>query len=201
MVGGLVESNLGKLTRFAIVVVFCLTGCSEPMPVAPPIHNEQSEGPMSAGNSAILEEVNAAKLWFRAKKTRPIWVRLLEQDETVKTLEGDEQVPCGNYLCRGEAGDIWPQSAERLTAKYTLTEEIDNHGWRKCDPKPDASGVMAAQVSHAFQVAAKWGLLQGKQNDFIVKSFDDLDNNIPDDVWIVDSALFEATYERVMPRE
>ena len=38
-------------------------------------------------NAVILEEINKAKLWFHARKTRPIWVRLLEQDETVKTRE------------------------------------------------------------------------------------------------------------------
>ena len=169
------------------------------MPVERSIHNKQSEVPMSDSNSAILEEINAAKMWFHAKKTRPIWVRLLEQDETVKTLEGDEEVPAGNYLCRGEAGDIWPQSAERLTAKYTLTDEVGEQGWRKCDPKPDAAGVMAAQVPHAFQVVAKWGLLKGKQDDFIVKNYKERNNDHPQDVWIVDQALFEATYERVAP--
>lgn len=199
MVGGLVESNLGKLIRFAIVIVLCLTGCREPVSVESSIGNKQQESPTSASNSVVLEEVNTAKLWFHAKKTRPIWVRLLEQGETVKTIEGDEQVPAGNYLCRGEAGDIWPQSAERLTAKYTLTKEVDHHGWCKCDPKPDASGVMAARVPHAFQVVAKWGLLQGKQDDFIVKHYEDRDIDIPADVWIVDSALFVATYERVVP--
>lgn len=199
MVTGLVEWKFGKSTRFATLLAMCLAGCGEPMPVERSIHNKQSEVPMSDSNSAILEEINAAKMWFHAKKTRPIWVRLLEQDETVKTLEGDEEVPAGNYLCRGEAEDIWPQSAERLTAKYTLTDEVGEQGWRKCDPKPDAAGVMAAQVPHAFQVVAKWGLLKGKQDDFIVKNYEDRNNGHPQDVWIVDQALFEATYERVAP--
>ena len=82
-------------------------------------------------------------------------------------------MPAGNYLCRGEAGDIWPQNKDRVTAKYTLTDEVDEQGWRKCDPKPDAAGVMAAQVPHAFQVQAKWGLLSGKPGDFIVKNYED----------------------------
>ena len=153
---------------------------------------------MSENNTAVLKEVSETGLWFHAKKTRPIWVRLLKQAETVMTLEGDERVPAGNYLCRGEAGDIWPQSKERLTAKYVMTKDVDNRGWHKCDPKPDAAGVMAAQVPHAFQVHAEWGQLSGKAGDFIVKN-DDRNNENPDDVWIVDQALFQATYERVSP--
>jgi hypothetical protein len=148
-------------------------------------------------NQALLKEVDAAKLWFHAKKTRPIWVRRLEKTESVKTLEGDEEVPAGNYLCRGEAGDIWPQNEERLNAKYVITDETDEQGWRKCLSKPDAAGVMAAQVPHEFQVHAKWGLLSGKPGDYVVKNYEDRDVAEPQDVWIVDRELFRATYEKV----
>ncbi len=155
--------------------------------------------PKKSANDVILKEVNAAGLWFHAKKTRPIWVRKLEQEETVKTLEGEERVPAGNYLCRGEAGDIWPQKEERLTSKYTVTDEADDKGWRKCLPKRDAVGVMAAQVPRGFQVQANWGLLSGKSGDYLVKNYEDRDNDNPEDVWIVDQGLFEATYERMTP--
>lgn len=151
---------------------------------------------MSISNRLLLDEVNRAALWFHAKKTRPIWVRQLKQAETVQTLEGEERVPAGNYLCRGEAGDIWPQSEERLSAKYTITDETDNQGWCKSFPNPDNAGVMAAQMPHAFQVQAKWGLLSGKPGDFIVKNYENLDTAFPEDVWIVDKSLFLATYER-----
>ncbi|MEQ1905083.1 MAG: hypothetical protein ABL888_12920 [Pirellulaceae bacterium] len=153
--------------------------------------------PKNNANEKILREIDDAGLWFHAKKYRPIWVRLLEKQEAVPTLEGEELVPAGNYVCRGEAGDIWPQSAEKLTAKYELTDELDEQGWRKCHPKPDAAGVVAAQILHAFQVQAEWGTLSGKPGDFIVKNFADRNNPNPTDVWIVDQRLFNATYERV----
>jgi PGDYG protein len=184
-------ANTSELVRMILIsAVMGLAGCGI---------SKQTDKPMPKNNAAILQEIDGAGLWFHAKKTRPIWVRLLEQQETVKTLEGEEQVPAGNYLCRGEAGDIWPQKEERLKAKYTLTDEVDEQGWRKCLPNPDAAGVMAAQVPHAFQVQAAWGLLSGKPGDFIVKNYEDRANENPADVWIVDQALFEATYERVVP--
>jgi hypothetical protein len=160
---------------------------------------KQLENNVPTPNRALLQEVNAGKLWFHARKTRPIWVRRLEHPETVKTLEGEEQVPAGNYLCRGEAGDLWPQKEERLTAKYELTDQVDDEGWQKCLPKPDAAGVMAAQVPHAFQVQAKWGMLSGKPGDFIVKNYEDRGADNPEDVWIVDQGLFQATYEPLHP--
>lgn len=110
-------------------------------------------------------------------------------------------MPAGNFLCRGEAGDVWPQSADRLTAKYVLSDELDGQGWRKCNPEPDAAGVMAAQVPHAFELQAKWGLLSGKLGDFIVKDYKDRETVNPEDVWIVDQKLFGATYEREKTEE
>lgn len=149
------------------------------------------------GNQTLLSKVNAAGLWFQAKKTRPIWVRRLETAESVKTLEGVEQVSAGNYLCRGEAGDIWPQSEGRLKSKYAVTDEVDTNGWHRCDPKPEAA-VMAAQIPYVFQVQAQWGLLSGKPGDYLVKNLEDRDNDNPEDVWIVDRQLFQATYERAL---
>ena len=150
-------------------------------------------------NQAILDEVNAAKLWRHAKKTRPIWARLLEKPERVPTLEGEEDVPAGQYLCRGEAGDIWPQAAERLNAKYVATDEVSADGWKKFVPHPDNQGVLAAPIAHAFRLQAKWGVLSGKPGDLLVKNYEDRDVPYPADVWIVDQSLFRATYESVPP--
>jgi hypothetical protein len=181
------------LTFFHLVFLFSLmavgAGCASPA---------HKDGTVSRGeNVAILDEINAARTWFHAKKVRPIWVKQLEHDQTVKTLEGIETVKAGDYLCRGEAGDIWPQKAKSLESKYTKTQETDAEGWSKYVPRPDAQGVLAAQVAHAFQVHAKWGVLTGKPGDYIVKNYADRDVAYPTDVWIVDRALFKATYQAV----
>lgn len=150
-------------------------------------------------NQAILDEINRSGAWFHAKKTRPIWVRKLDQDQTVDTLEGSLTARAGDYLCRGEAGEVWPQTAKNVEAKYTATEVMDAAGWRRYDPHPDAEGVMAAQVPHSFQVQATWGLLSGKAGDYIAKNFRDREAAYPDDVWIVDQTLFRATYQAAGP--
>ena len=150
-----------------------------------------------SSNATLLERMKTAGLWFHAKKVRPIWVTRLEKAELIETLEGIESVPAGTYLCRGEAGDVWPQAEERLTARYNLTDDIDEQGWRRCDPKVDHAGVIAAQVPYPFHVHAEWGLLTGKEGDFLVKNYEDRDQDEPDDLWIVDQTLFKATYERV----
>ena len=147
-------------------------------------------------NREILDEINQSGSWFHAQKVRPIWAKRAESDGAIETLEGVEQVRRGDYLCRGEHGERWPQSAERLGAKYIATDEVDSEGWRKCLPSPDAEGVMAAQVNHPFTVRAAWGSLSGKAGDYILKNAADRDTAYPANVWIVDQTLFRATYEQ-----
>jgi hypothetical protein len=184
-----------------VVLTVALAGCGrqdEPArPVETPSVPPAFESSTPSPNRDLLDEVHAAAIWFHAKKTRPIWARRLEQPERVQTLEGEEDVPAGNFLCRGEAGDIWPQSAERLEAKYVATDEVADDGWRKYVPHADNTGVLAARIDHPFAVTAKWGELTGKPGDYLVKNYDDRDAPYPDDVWIVDAELFQATYERV----
>jgi len=153
--------------------------------------------PSNSPNGDLLEEVAAAGAWFRARKTRPIWARRVETPERVRTLEADEDVPAGSYVCRGEAGDIWPQSSERLAAKYAATDEVSADGWTKYLPNPDSEGVWAARVDRPFEVRSSWGRLSGKPGDYVVKDFDQGAVPYPADVWIVDAKLFAATYEAV----
>ncbi len=152
---------------------------------------------MMALNQSLLDEVERAGLWFRAKKTRPIWARRLTEPQSVMTLEGEELVPAGTYLCRGEAGDLWPQTEQRLLAKYLATGTTIPDGWAEYRPHPDNTGVLAAQIHRPFEILATWGLLNGHADDYLVKNYDDRDVAYPNDVWIVARRLFEATYERV----
>jgi hypothetical protein len=153
---------------------------------------------LESANKALLDEANAVGRWFHAKKTRPIWAKQLEAAQMVKTLEGKEQVAAGHYLCRGEAGDLWPQTEQTLLKRYTATDEFADDGWRKYQPHPDAQGVLATQIDHAFTVHATWGRLTGKPGDFLVKNFPlDRETAYPADVWIVDQTLFRQTYELV----
>lgn len=146
-------------------------------------------------NRVLLDEANAAGTWFHARKTRPIWAKRLESAQTVKTLEGDEQVAAGHFLCHGEAGDIWPQTEKDLNRRYQTTDEVDANGWQKYQPYADAEGFMATQIDHPFSVKASWGKLTGKTGDYLLKNFRDRDTAYPDDVWIVDLTLFRQTYE------
>lgn len=160
-------------------------------------NSDPSPNHAASPNAALLDAVDRSGTWFHAKKTRPIWAKMLEVDQTVKTLEGEVRVTAGNLLCRGFGGEVWPQKPAEVEKKYTPTDEVDADGWRKYLPRPDAEGVMAAQVVRPFAVVAPWGRLSGKAGDFVVKNYRDRDVACPDDIWIVDQTLFRQTYEEV----
>ena len=195
---------------FAIQVLVCISlvatvGCDQSpnearddlKPLASSSPEETATAMTDSPNKTLLDEANKSPHWFHAKKTRPIWARELEADQQVQTLEGLETVQAGHYLCKGEAGDIWPQTKEQLGKRYSPTDEISADGWRKHVPRPDARGVMAVPIEHSFGVLTSWGQLTGKPGDFLVKNFQDRDVPYPDDVWIVDQKLFRETYEAV----
>ena len=101
---------------FASLTVIC-SACQRSQEPSP----KMSESPETASpnegkspNNALLDEANAGGRWSHAKKTRPIWARRLEAAQTVKTLEGEEQVAAGHYLCRGEAAANGGDSSQAL---------------------------------------------------------------------------------------
>lgn len=181
----------------AVAVCSSCDSGSQPNSILP----ESTPLPMTAtSNQALLDEANAAGKWFHAKKTRPIWAKRLDAAQTVQTLEGEEQVAAGHYLCRGEAGDIWPQTEETLLKRYAATDEVTPDGWRKYQPHPDSQGVMATPINHPFEVHASWGILSGKAGDFLLKNYQDRDTAYPADVWVVDRGLFGETYQAVISK-
>jgi hypothetical protein len=184
-----ITGSLARGLGRAIVALGFGAGCSAPGPSATP----------ALPNQVLLQEIDRAGAGFHARKTRPIWARELTADQEVQTLEGLVQAKAGDFLCRGEAGELWPQRAASLTSKYTATDQVDADGWRQYTPRPDAEGVMAAQVPHPFTVQAKWGPLTGKPGDYVLKNFRDREVANPEDVWLVDQALFRATYATASP--
>lgn len=193
--GAVPSASLMRTSRDAGVVVLGLfltmavTGCRQPPAPQAPV--------AESANQSLLDEANAVGKWFHAKKTRPIWAKRLDAEQVVQTLEGEERVAAGHYLCKGEAGDLWPQTEQTLQERYVATDEVNAEGWRKYQPHPDAQGVLVTPIEHPFEVQATWGRLTGKPGDFLVKKYQDRETTYPADVWIVDQTLFRQTYEPV----
>lgn len=124
-----------------------------------------------------------------ARKTKPIWAKRLDRDQTIETIEGPIQAKAGNYLCRGVVGEFWAQAESKLREKYSPCDEMDAEGWQRFDPQPDAPPVEATEVDEPFQVDSHFGRLNGNAGDYVVRSTTDRS-----DVWIVAKSIFEASY-------
>lgn len=148
-------------------------------------------------NQELLDEVNNSGRWFHAKKVGWLWAKEVTSPQTIQTIEGEIMAQPGSFVCRGPAGELWPQSPESLHSRYKSTDEVDEEGWRKFVVHDSTPGVMAAQIDHPFRVVASWGELSGKQGDYLVKNHSDKDTEQPDDLWLVDQTIFHATYEQV----
>lgn len=181
------------------LVAFVIPSVCSRMPPTPPdstsAQNSQAAPPPDSPNGALLDEIHAAGTWVHVRKTKAIRARKLDKDETVSTLEGPIEAKAGAMLCQGGAGELWPQSAESLEKRYIATDDVTTDGWCLYAPRPDAEGALAAPVLHAFTVVATWGPLKGKAGDYVLKRFSDRKVPWPEDVWVVDRALFCATYE------
>jgi hypothetical protein len=149
-------------------------------------------------NAPLLAEVSILSLWREYRKIKPLWAKLLSHPETITTNEGKLQFKPGDYICRGEAGDVWGQKAETLHNKYVIDESTppDPDGWQKYLPDPETGKVLAAEIGHSFQVShPDYGTMSGEAGDFLVKSFADRDVDLPEDIWIVGSQIFLETYK------
>jgi len=146
-------------------------------------------------NKQVLDELNRTGAWVHAKKKRPIWAKRIESEQDIETLEGMVSANVGDYLCRGEGDECWPQAAARLEENYQAQKVVDLEGWRLYLPHPNAKGVMAASLDRKFVVQARRGEFNGKAGDYILKNYDDKDVEYPVRIWVVDQDLFAKTYQ------
>ena len=111
----------------------------------------------------------------------------LERNGIIETLEGPSSFQPGDYLCEGIKGEQWPQPRAHFEANHVLIGSGDLPGFALYR---STSVRAAAKMSKEFTVTLPTGTqLKGKAGDYLVK----LDN----EMWVVDSQIFEETYRRV----
>jgi hypothetical protein len=188
---------------------------------------------LATKNMALLQEMAAEEVlqlhpliqldqlnFYKVQKTRTIRARpistLIGCDSVLAkmvlaTLEGNQALKAGSFVCWGVDNDVWQQSEKNLHAKYTPTQ-VGADGWTTFTPKPD-SPVNAMQITgDTFSLGAAggfsvknpgWGdervidgkktyLQYGVDGDYILQGLTD-----PNDLYIVAKKFFDNTYERV----
>jgi hypothetical protein len=160
------------------------------------------------------------KAWRLARKTRPIWARPVEAGEVGKEFQTADHVKEvareGFWLCVGIAGEPWFQTREKIDAKYehdgeelkTFEFDAKPHRYRKYKPKGTARN-WAARVDgpgiEGFSIRPIYDPehpLYSPAGGYVIK--DDVKDpyrDNPQDVWLVQEALFKSTYEIVRSTE
>lgn len=184
-----------------------------------PTHSpEPATDSIELTHEQTLDWIRRQNAWFRAKKTKPIWARPVSPDEIGKEFQtvdrAIEQAKEGYWLCVGVAGEPWFQTFERIEAKYEPGDEEEKQfefdskpfTYRVFKPKDDVFN-WAAQVRGRFQDREINGFtirpnydmnhpLHSDAGGFVV--MDDVPDPYqakPTDVWLIQQALFESTYE------
>jgi hypothetical protein len=161
-----------------------------------------------------LQWVREHRAWRLAHKTRPIWARAVHANEVGREFwtadHATETAHDGYLLCVGVAGEPWFQKPEGLAAKYDRgADEMKQFSF---DKEPCAYTVhrprgdvlnWAARVEGAgiegFYIRPAYDMshpLYSPAGGYIVRNHvTDPYEGTPDDVWLVQEALFEQTYE------
>jgi hypothetical protein len=149
-----------------------------------------------------------------ARKTKPIWGRPVAAEEVGRiftTADHAEQAArAGYWLSVGICGEPWFQTAEAIESKYRrggraerrfgfddrsrdyteLVPSTESQNWAACVAGPDIEGFYI-RVGYDRQSP-----LYSPAGGYVLRDpADDPYTSEPDDVWLVQRALFESTYD------
>ena len=171
---------------------------------------------MKLSHEQTLKWISDHQAWRRARKTKPIWARPVEAAEVGKEYQtADYAVEVareGYWLSVGIAEEPWFQRLEKIEAKYEPGEEVERRfafddrprRYRVYRPKPDVFNWAAHVTGRAiegFYIRPNYDMehpLYAPAGGYVVRrDVDDPYAADPNDVWLVQRALFESTYEFV----
>jgi len=169
---------------------------------------------MRLSHEETLQWIHQHRAWRRARKTKPIWARKVATDEIGREFQTADHVletgREGYWLCVGVAGEPWFQKREKILAKYDHAGEEtrqfafdqrprkyqiykpqgDTRNWVAQVQSPDIEGFYIRPgydpERPLYSPAGGWVV-----KDDVPDPYQDK----PDDVWLVQPALFDSTYE------
>jgi hypothetical protein len=170
--------------------------------------------PRRLSHDETLRWVREHRAWRLARKTKPIWARPVETDEVGRVFTtadyAEEIARPGYWLSVGVRGEPWFQSVDAIESKYQrrgneqhrfafddrartyveLVPSTESRNWAACVDGPDIEG---------FYIQAGYDRdspLYSPAGGYVVRDpAEDPYADEPGDVWLVQRALFESTYD------
>jgi hypothetical protein len=209
-VGGCWLSWSGIVVFAALAISFGCSGRTQP----------SADAIVQLSHEETLEWIRQHKAWQRARKVKPILARPLEREELGKEFQtadhAVERAQEGYWLCVGIAGEPWFQKKDRIDSRYERQgEEVKQFAfdtrplqYQVLKPKGDTlnwaaqvQGTWKGKTIQAFEIRPNYDMehpLVAPAGGYAVTD-DTADPYRHDlkDVWLVQQALFESTYERI----
>lgn len=163
-----------------------------------------------------LKWIQDHQAWRLARKTKPIWARLVTPEEVGKEFLTADHVRQlakeGFWLCVGIAGEPWFQSLEKIKDKYEdrgeekrrFTFDAAERSYHVFQPRSEVQNWVA-QIKgpdiEGFFIKPNYDPtrpLYSPAGGYVVTNrVPDPYKGNPDDVWLVQEGLFQSTYEVV----
>lgn len=197
--------SYGGTTFVLLTLLTCGCGGREQRP---------GESPQPLSHEQTLQWIQEHHAWRLARKAKAIRVRPVEPEDVGKEFQTADHVAErareGFWLCVGVAGEPWFQAPEKVAGKYEKVAEEDQQyafdsrprKYQVYKPKGDvlnwAAQITAPDVS-GFFIRPNYDPgrpLYSPAGGYVVKDYaPDPNQSDPNDVWLVQQALFDSTYE------
>lgn len=174
---------------------------------------------MNLSHEQALDWIQQHRAWRLVRKNKPIWARAVEADEIGREYQtadlAKQKAQAGYWLCVGVAGEPWFQTLARIESRYErgvaeakqFSFDQQPRQYQVFQPKSDVRS-WAAQIAgpgiSGFFIRPNYDQdkpLYSPAGGYVVKSYHeetpDPYQGQPDDVWLVQQALFDSTYEFV----
>jgi hypothetical protein len=172
--------------------------------------------PTKLTHEQTLEWIQTNRAWRQAKKTKPLWARPVGEEEIGKEFQtadhAVERAKEGYWLCVGVAGEPWFQKPEKIEVKYNragdetkqFTFDSKALTYHIYKPKENVRNWVA-QVKGpgiaGFFIKPNYDMdhpLYSPAGGYVVT--DDVADPYQtklSDVWLVQEAIFNSTYELI----
>lgn len=147
------------------------------------LNEEKEEKQSIIGKDSIPNLERDESAFKTTKKPIPLDFRIVDKEETIKTLEGPVVAQKGDFVMTGTEGENWPIPKDNFKATYNIVE--------KGKASKNETEVYAKQLEVPSQVKVDWSdsLLTAKPGDYLVQYG-------PKDYGVVDQKIFDQTYLR-----
>lgn len=219
---GMRAFSYGNLVRLGLAgyVAVAVAACPSQSRRAASGPDASSTPPAASAHGTRLQHgetlrwVAEHRAWRMARKTRPIWARPVRAEEIGREfVTADhvvERAAADHWLCVGVAGEPWFQTRAKIESKYERAGSEERrfafddatHVYERFVPL-STSRNWAAKVTgpgiEGFYIQPNYptdGPLYSPAGGWVVMDYvDDPYGADPTDVWLVQEALFESTYE------